>query len=209
MTDARLRHIRSLYPGAQKVPDRRVEMYIVRHFLDPLACTEMVTRIDAELRPSTVAGDDSDPRFRTSETCDLFPTDPFLAGIDAKLAAVIGVDPALGETNQGQRYLEGQEFKLHTDYFDPGPQYDAHCHTLGQRTWTAMVYLNRPEAGGATRFKRIDRTIPPETGKLVIWNNQLADGSGNYDTLHTGMKVRAGRKYVITKWFRERAAPAG
>ena len=31
-----------------------------------------------------------------------------------------------------------------------------------------------------------------------------ADGSPNPASLHHGMKVRAGTKYVITKWFRER-----
>ena len=46
----------------------------------------------------------------------------------------------------------------------------------------------------------------PETGKLVAWNNLLADGSPNGATLHQGMKVRRGTKYVITKWFREYAA---
>ncbi|HEX7694798.1 MAG TPA: oxygenase, partial [Sphingomonas sp.] len=30
------------------------------------------------------------------------------------------------------------------------------------------------------------------------------DGSPNPSTIHQGMKVRAGTKYVITKWFRER-----
>ena len=32
--------------------------------------------------------------------------------------------------------------------------------TKGQRTWTAMVYLNQPEDGGATRFKTIGKTDP-------------------------------------------------
>ncbi len=67
-----------------------------------------------------------------------------------------------------------------------------------------MVYLNTPDAGGATRFKAIDKIVQAETGKLVAWNNRRADGSLNPATLHQGMKVRAGTKYVITKWYRER-----
>ena len=50
----------------------------------------------------------------------------------------------------------------------------------------------------------IDKTIQPETGKLVCWSNRRPDGSLNPSTLHHGMKVRAGTKYVITKWYRER-----
>jgi prolyl 4-hydroxylase len=67
-----------------------------------------------------------------------------------------------------------------------------------------MIYLNEPKAGGATRFKRIDKTVQPEAGKLLAWNNLLPDGRVNPDTLHHGMKVRAGTKYIITKWFREK-----
>lgn len=67
-----------------------------------------------------------------------------------------------------------------------------------------MIYLNEPEAGGATRFKCIDKTFRPETGKLICWNNRRPDGSVNPNTLHHGMKVRRGTKYVITKWYREK-----
>jgi prolyl 4-hydroxylase len=66
-----------------------------------------------------------------------------------------------------------------------------------------MMYLNQPEDGGATRFKVINKTVQPETGKLLAWNNLLPDGTPNEATLHQGMKVRRGTKYVLTKWFRE------
>ena len=66
-----------------------------------------------------------------------------------------------------------------------------------------MIYLNRPEEGGATRFKAIGKIVQPETGKLLIWNNLLADGTPNEATLHQGMKVRKGTKYILTQWFRE------
>jgi prolyl 4-hydroxylase len=38
----------------------------------------------------------------------------------------------------------------------------------------------------------------------VCWNNHRPDGTLNAATLHHGMKVRKGVKYVITKWYRER-----
>lgn len=128
-----------------------------------------------------------------------------VAALDLRLAALLGIDPALGEPLQGQRYAVGQEFKPHTDYFEPtGIDYHRFCAVTGQRTWTAMVYLNVPEAGGATRFRTIDKIVQPETGKLVCWNNLRPDGRVNGATLHQGMKVRQGVKYVVTKWFRER-----
>ena len=128
-----------------------------------------------------------------------------MAEAEAAILALTGLDGAFGEPIQGQPYAVGQESKGHTDYFEPtGVDYQRYCGIAGNRTWTAMVYLNEPEAGGATRFKAIDKTIQPETGKLVAWNNRRPDGSLNPATLHHGMKVRAGVKYVMTKWFRER-----
>jgi len=192
-------------PGIQRVPRRDLELFMKRRFLTDAECAGLIERIDAGRRPSTIADDMGYEAFRTSETCDLDSRDPFVDAIDRKLAAYAGIDPAFGEPLQGQRYAVGQEFKAHTDYFEPdGRDFQHYCGRSGNRTWTLMVYLNEPGAGGATRFTRIDKIIQPETGKLVAWNNRLPDGRGNAITIHHGMKVRAGTKYIITKWYRER-----
>ncbi len=189
----------------QKVPSPKLDLFIMRDFLDHTLCAALIERIERQRRPSTIADDTGIASFRTSETCDLDPSDPAVAVVDSKISVLLGLNPSLGELIQGQRYAPGQEFRAHTDTFNPGG-YDFYVHTShgGQRTWTAMIYLNEPEEGGATRFKTIGKTIRPEQGKLLAWNNLLADGSPNPATLHQGMKVRRGAKYIITKWFRER-----
>lgn len=192
-------------PRVQRVPNRDLTLFIQRDFLTAGECAGLIERIDAERRPSTIADANGDGYFRTSETCDLDPADPFVAMIDAKLAAFAGIDPAHGEPIQGQRYTVGQEFKAHTDYFEPkGADYATYCSIAGNRTWTLMVYLNEPAAGGATRFVRIGKTVQPETGKLLAWNNRIRPGECNPASLHHGMKVRSGVKHIITKWYRER-----
>lgn len=179
-------------------------MVIVRGFLDPEACAALCTSIDARRRPSAIADDLGDRDFRTSETCDLDPRDPVVAMLEERLSRALGIDFALGEPTQGQCYAPGQEFKPHTDTFEPGgADFYRHCGEQGQRTWTAMIYLDKPADGGSTRFKAIGKTIQPEIGKLVAWNNLLPDGRPNPATLHQGMKVRAGTKTIITKWYRE------
>ena len=194
-------------PGVQRVPTRELELFIVRDFLDPETCAALIERIDERRRPSEIADDVGIANFRTSETCDLDWRDPLVGQVDAKIAALLRLPLDASEPIQGQRYALGQEFRAHTDTFEPGG-YDFYLHTAerGQRTWTAMIYLNEPEDGGATRFKTIGKTIQPERGKLLAWNNLLPDGRPNPATLHQGMKVRRGIKYIVTKWFRERAA---
>ena len=190
-------------PGVQRVPTRELELFIVRGFLEPEICAAIIARIDERRQPSQIADDIGIANYRTSETCDLDFNDPLVAEVDSKIAELIGLPLSSGEPLQGQRYAPGQEFKPHTDTFEPGgADYYIHTAERGQRSWTAMIYLNRPDEGGATRFKTIDKTIRPETGKLLAWNNLLPDGSPNPATLHQGMKVRRGTKYVLTKWFR-------
>ena len=191
--------------GVQRVPTRELELFIVRGFLDPATCAALIERIDERRRPSEIADDLGVANFRTSETCDLDWRDPVVGAVDSRIAELLGLPLGASEPLQGQRYAPGQEFKPHTDTFEPGG-YDFYRHTAetGQRTWTAMIYLNEPEEGGATRFKLVGKTIQPATGKLLAWNNLLSDGRPNPATLHQGMKVRRGTKYVLTKWFRER-----
>ena len=196
-------------PGVQRVPTPRLDLFVVRDFLDLATCAALIDRIDARRRPSTIADDLGDAAFRTSETCDLDGQDPVVAMVDAAISALLGIPLDRAEPIQGQLYAPGQEFKPHTDTFEPAKaDYYVHCADTGNRSWTAMIYLNEPDEGGATRFKAIAKTIRPEIGTLLAWNNLLPDGRPNPATLHQGMKVRRGTKYIVTKWFRERS-PGG
>lgn len=193
------------FAGCQKYPGRALTLYQKRGFLDTATCAALIERIDARRRPSTVADSNGDPLYRTSETCDLDGADPLVASVSAALDALAGQPASHGEALQGQRYAVGQEFRFHTDYFEPnGPDFARYCSVGGQRTWTLMVYLNAPAEGGATRFRAIGKTIQPEPGKLLAWCNLDSHGRPNYATLHAGMKVYAGTKYIITRWYRER-----
>ncbi|MXP43935.1 prolyl hydroxylase family protein [Allopontixanthobacter sediminis] len=192
-------------PGVQRIPSSKLEIFQLRNFLDTDSCRALIELIDAGRRPSTIADDNGDHYFRTSETCDLDPGEPAVQELERKLLALSGIEARFGEPVQGQRYDIGQEFKPHTDYFAPdGRDYDTYCSVAGQRSWTFMVYLNEVASGGGTRFKVLGKIFRPQTGKLLCWNNRRPDGSVNPNTLHHGMKVRSGVKYVITKWYREK-----
>lgn len=193
------------HPGVKRVPSPKLEMFIKPGFLSADHCAELIQLIDQDRRPSTVADYNGDAAFRTSETCDLKREDEPVQRLEDMLTEFTGIDPAYGEQLQGQRYEVGQEFKQHTDWFNPeGADWEKFCGVSGQRTWTFMIYLNDVEAGGATRFKTVGKKVTPERGKLLGWNNRHPDGSGNVNTLHHAMKVRKGVKYVITKWYREK-----
>ncbi len=101
--------------------------------------------------------------------------------------------PAFGEAVQGQRYEVGQEFRAHNDWFWTKASYwDGEVARGGQRSWTAMIYLNDVEEGGTTDFVRLGLSIPPQRGVMLVWNNALPDGMPNRATLHAGTPVAAG-----------------
>jgi len=177
-------------------------VYEIPDLLSAQECEELIDLIDSSLQPSTVTIGPDD--YRTSRTCHLRDLDaPLIAVLEARLAALIGVDPTCSEPLQGQRYDSGQYFRAHTDWFEPGSQeFIEHTALGGQRTWTVMVYLNPVAAGGQTRFLHLGRTFTPVRGMGLAWNNLHADGSPNPATLHESLPVEEGLKYVITKWFR-------
>jgi prolyl 4-hydroxylase len=193
-------------PNLHKVHTDKLQLYVLDGFMTHAHCDTVADLIDHHLRASTVTLAGTDRSFRTSRTCDLsLLRDPAVVALDEKIATTLGIRLAYSEGIQGQRYDVGQEFKGHTDFFEPGTdEYREHAAQRGNRTWTFMVYLNDGMAGGGTRFHAIDTTFQPRRGQALLWNNLYPDGTPNYDTLHSGMPVERGRKMIITKWFREK-----
>ncbi len=186
-------------------PDRHAQVYIRDQFLSPEECEQLCAKIDQGCYPSPLFEKDKYEGVRTSESCNLDRRDPFVARIDARLAELLGIDPSWGEPLQGQKYAVGQCFKEHADFFYVDQPYWAKYEPHGgQRTWTAMIYLNEPAAGGATAFKFLNFRVEPRLGRTLIWNNMAQDGSPNPWTVHEGQPVDDGVKYIVTKWYRER-----
>jgi prolyl 4-hydroxylase len=192
-------------PRVRRAKTDLVQAYYLPDFLSVDESRALCRMIDQHRRPSTLLIEAKDPNFRTSESCDMDRFSPLVQPIDERFAALLGIDPRFGETMQGQRYAPGQQFRAHHDYFHEGqpywPRMDAEG---GQRTWTAMVYLNEVEEGGATWFPQGGIRVPPRRGMLLVWNNMAPDGSPNPLTIHEGMMVTRGTKYIVTKWFREK-----
>jgi prolyl 4-hydroxylase len=195
----------SEHPGSFKVPAINLDVFVIRDFLTTEECGGLMARIDVNREPSGVLGPSEDPDYRTSESCNLNPHDPLVKIIEGKIATLMGIEPAHGETIQGQRYAAGQQFKPHHDFFFTTEAYwEEQKNCGGQRTWTAMMFLNKPEAGGHTFFPKAGVRITPRPGNLLVWNNMDATGQPNEFSLHQGCPVEEGVKYIITKWYRER-----
>ncbi len=191
-------------PLVQQVDHAEAQLYLYQGFLSAADCKTMIAKIDADAVPSTLYKGTEQEGFRTSYSCNLNRWDAFIAKVEARMSDVLGIDNTYAETMQGQRYQVGQEFKAHHDFFHPTQDYWAHeGRSGGQRSWTAMIFLDEPEEGGTTEFPHLGLGVRPQAGTMLIWNNVKPDGTLNYKTLHTGTPVVRGVKHVITKWYRQ------
>lgn len=183
-----------------------LELFLLRNFLSEEDCETLVKVVDDSRFPSTVLGIDPERSFRSSDSSALgYSGHPLVATIDAKLSSLLGIDLAFGEPMEAQRYTVGQQFKPHHDYFHVSEAYwPREERSGGQRTWTAMVCFGAPDAGGGTLFPEAGVRFKPRRGNLLAWCNLLQDGQVNHNSLHAGEPVEQGRKYVVTKWYRER-----
>lgn len=54
------------HPRVQRVPSKDLTLFIQRDFLSLDECAQVIARIDADRRPSTIADANGDGYFRTS-----------------------------------------------------------------------------------------------------------------------------------------------
>lgn len=192
-------------PRAYKIDTDKAEIWAFGDFLTAAECERLCLMIDLTAKPSTLHEESYASGFRTSYSGDLDAYDPFVMSISRRIDDLLGMNPVCGEAIQGQRYLPGQQFKPHNDWFYTTEKYwELERKRGGQRCWTAMAFLNEVEEGGETHFTEVGIKIEPKPGVLLVWNNATPDGTPNEGTMHAGTPVVKGSKYVITKWYRTR-----
>ena len=128
--------------------------------------------------------------------------------ISVKLKEFASIETGLPVSNMEMinivKYEIGGEYKEHHDFFHPGEDYyEAECLRGGQRVKSVLFYLNGDFEGGQTDFPRLNIRVEPVKSKVIIWDNIKEDGSLDYDTIHSGLPVTSGTKYIATIWIRE------
>jgi prolyl 4-hydroxylase len=129
-----------------------------------------------------------------------------IARLEARLAYIADWPVERGEPLQVVRYQPGNEYRPHYDWFDPqlpGPR--RHLEHGGQRLATLLLYLNEVTQGGGTAFPLLGLEIRPQKGSAIFFVNTEANGQPDRQTLHAGMPVVQGVKFVANKWLRAEA----
>lgn len=186
-----------------------LEIFQIKNFLSPNECEQMIKIVRENCHQSAVidysTGGDTISDFRTSSTANLYrKMGDIINYVEDLIIKYFNIPEKFTEQIQGQYYKVGQQFKPHHDTFFPtSDKMKEAIEKSGNRTWTAMIYLNDVEEGGETKFTKINYSSKPETGKLLFWRN-TENGQNVENSMHWGMPVIKGEKFVLTKWFREK-----
>ena len=137
--------------AVRRIPVDKAELWAVASFLDAVECGRLMAMIDTVAQPSQAYHVDYSSGYRTSYSGQFDPNDSFIVTLERRLCGLLGLPADSGETIEGQRYIAGQEFKPHLDWYDPRTAiWDVEKDHGGQRAFTAMAFLNAVEEGGAT-----------------------------------------------------------
>ena len=203
------------WPSSRYVFDREVrvlfsikdpQIVLFGGLLANSECDELIARARRHLTDSNVidmqGGGEQRHGDRTSTgTAFERGSTPLIARIERRIAELLAWPVENGEALQILRYAVGQEYKPHYDYVDPSqPGAAPFLERGGQRVGSLVMYLNTPKAGGATNFPDIGLEVAAFKGNAVFFSYDRPHPSTR--TLHGGMPVRAGEKWVATKWLR-------
>lgn len=178
------------------------EVTVFPAFFSEAECNFLVAAARPLLQPSKVVdpitGDLVPNPVRTSDAAafSLVAQSPAIHALCVRLAKASGTNVRQGEPLQVLRYLPGQEYR---------PHFDALGQAENQRVLTFLVYLNDGYEGGGTRFMKSGFVVNGRRGDALLFRN--ADDSGRPDpaSQHSGEPVKAGEKFIASRWIRQKA----
>ena len=198
----------ALQPPAPRIVSERPNVSVIDGLLSADECRLLVATAQPMLRRSQaidpLTGEALPMQIRTSSDASFDPLieDLALRLVQQRMASAAGVELTQAEHLVVLRYEPGQEYRPHRDYRPPESLRND-VPEAGNRGRTICVYLNEPEAGGETAFPAAGVTIEPQAGRAVVFDNLLEDSSPDADSLHAGLPVLQGEKWLATLWLRQ------
>jgi hypothetical protein len=203
-----------LSPGAGRILSSAPRLVAYEGFLTPGLCSHLIERstprlIKAQVYDAALGGLKTDPmRTSTGAAFSLIDTDVIMQLIRARIARTAAVAFSALEPMEVLHYAVGECYKPHVDFFHPAlPNFSEQMRTKGQRVKTCLVYLNDGYEGGETDFPKLRLKFRGRTGDALVFENVLANGTGDMKTLHTGLPPVRGEKWLLSQWMRSKPQP--
>jgi prolyl 4-hydroxylase len=190
-------------------------IFTARNFLSAAACAWLIDQSRNRLAPAKVkdperGGSGVAPyRSNTGAGFSAIESDLVVQLTTLRIAAVTGLPAVNQEPVNVLHYAPGEEYRPHFDFVTPAEARDfaGELRHVGQRAVTVLVYLNEGYEGGETAFPRLNFRYKGNTGDALMFWNLSTTGAPEIDTLHCGLPVLSGEKWLLSKWVRQRPFP--
>ena len=186
---------------------------MVNEFVSDLECEAFIEASKGRLKPSTVISPDKHIQHesRTSDNCWIeHDANDIVHEVSKRLSILTQIPIRNAEQYQLVYYKKGAQYKPHFDSFDYETEDGKkNWEPGGQRIVTVLVYLNNVEGGGGTDFPELGVTVKAKKGDVVVFHNTLTEVPApshpriHPRSLHAGMPVTKGEKWMVNLWFRE------
>ena len=183
-------------------------------FIEPEWCLHLRTLAQPLLEPAKVYDFRArqlrlDPmRNNRNAALSIIDTDLVVQLIRARAAQAAGVPQDHLEPSEVLNYSQGEQYRLHVDFFHPSvPHFAKIIRECGQRTRTLLIYLNEDYIGGETEFPKLGIKFRGRRGEALLFENVNAAGDGDMLTAHAGTPVTAGHKWLFSQWMRNQPQP--
>ena len=127
--------------------------------------------------------------------------------VGEKIATIVGLPLENAEKYQIIYYNKTQEYRNHYDsWVHNGSEKTLRCMKYGgARLKTALCYLNDVKKGGGTKMSKLDLTVEPKKGRLLVFQNTISheDHTRHELSEHAGLPVEDGEKFAFNLWFKE------
>lgn len=198
-----------LTQAAQSPRTFTAENFLPRGACDWLIAQAGVRLHRAEVRQSAQVSAIGAGRTNSVAGSSMLEPDLVMQMTRLRIAATIGQKFDQLEPTNILHYDPGQEYRPHYDAVRPDevPDFEADLRAHGQRLVTVLVYLNDAYEGGETEFPRLGQRFKGKPGDALIFWNLDADGEIERQSLHAGLPVTGGEKWLLSQWVRQRPLP--
>jgi prolyl 4-hydroxylase len=195
--------------GWREAPSRRPlceapRVRVAEAFLGPTLCRWLIGLSHGRLKPALMF-DGKKARFSAARNNSDFPfdivsADVIVALVRERVAALTRLPIFAMEPPQIFHYATGQEIKPHFDHVRAADR-DGY---QGERIATFILYLNDDYEGGDLEFPKVGLKYRGRAGDAVYFANVDPAGRPDPLSLHGGLPVTAGEKYVLSQWIQDR-----
>jgi hypothetical protein len=199
-----------LGPPRVKIVSEKPRIAAVEDIAVPEICDWLIARARPKLARAKITDYVSGQAHvvsstRTNSVCDFrgADSDLILAILRARIAEVTKMQVQTMESAHILHYSVGQEFRPHFDIIlDPNaPDYAKQFAEGRQRVLTFLLALNDGYEGGETEFPAIRMRWKGRRGRALFFWNVEPDGALDRLTVHGGLPVTRGEKWMLSQWI--------